>query len=228
MEENKSVNESKKTKEKAWKVKDLVYSFIILDLILIIVGLMVYMVFGKFEDPSIILDQVSFTSGIISIILATVAIIYAFLQSREATSQNRLVHQGLSTVNERIAQFTLIREDFDKMRKVFENQSNHVENSVGDIRDIMTDLKSIQQEQQDGSGSGALDIIDEKFKKIDDKLDKIEKSNKSTYSFSNKYDSILNRKVDYSNIDFSDQYITVDSLKRSQPNVKLVWNDEEK
>lgn len=137
-------NEEKDITEKKEKVtkKDLIYGFIILDLVLLIVGLIVAFVFGEYEDPKVIIDQISFTASITSIILAGIAIVYAFFQSREASSQSSLVHEGLKQINERIAQFTTIKEEVILLRKDWDIQSKQINSSVESIKEVSASLNN--------------------------------------------------------------------------------------
>ncbi|OHR66536.1 hypothetical protein HMPREF3291_01500 [Bacillus sp. HMSC76G11] len=185
-------------------IKKSVLVFIILQLILIIIGLIVYLVFGKFTQPTVILDQVSFTSGIISIILAVVAIVYAFLQSREASSQNKLVHEGLLHINKRIEQFTSIKEDFNSMTKVLEKQSAEVNASVEKVNNIVNDIQELSTQIQD---KGELsEDIEKDLQVINAELKEIKKNNQtnSYNKYSNKFGDLL-----------SNQNFTFDSSKPS-------------
>jgi len=107
--------------------KELVAWFIIFDLICIIIGLITW----KFSSAKEIIDQVSFAAGICSILLALLAIVYAFFQSNNSSEQYSFLRANINKIEQeqttaRFIAEILTRNNDDLRRLVSEEKSEDV------------------------------------------------------------------------------------------------------
>ncbi|MGD6876148.1 hypothetical protein [Bacillus infantis] len=97
-------------KEKISK-KDIIYIFIILQLIIFLIALTVIFISVKVTDPSTLINQISLVSGIASIILAFVAIIYAFFQSYSSGKQNKSLEDLVSKISNKVEEIGPLKQE---------------------------------------------------------------------------------------------------------------------
>lgn len=95
--------------------KDLIYCFIIFDLILLLAGLFTW----KFRDSQDVINQVSLISSISSILLALVAIIYAFFQTISANKQSDTVHNTLIKIEEKVNELGRVKDELSTIKDEF-------------------------------------------------------------------------------------------------------------
>lgn len=76
--------------------KELLSWFVIFDLICVIIGLLTWR-FSSFQE---IVDQVTFAAGVSSILLALLAIVYAFLQSNMSLDQYAFLRANLTKIDQ--------------------------------------------------------------------------------------------------------------------------------
>ncbi|SDZ00548.1 hypothetical protein [Thermoactinomyces sp. DSM 45892] len=135
--------------------KDLIYLFLAIDLILILIAVVVW----KYSDAQLLVDQISFGSSIASIILAVVAMIYAFFQTQEASSQNAIVQEALYKISSQVDELNAIRDEINSFRLeqvAMKEQVVSIANNLGDIsvqKDIpesaKKELKNVQEQLKD-------------------------------------------------------------------------------
>ncbi|MCR8635762.1 hypothetical protein [Paenibacillus radicis (ex Xue et al. 2023)] len=149
--------------------KDLVYWFIILDLILAVSGLLTW----KFKDSQDVINQISLVSSISSILLALVAIIYAFFQTLASTKQGDNQQRTLEKIEEKIVELGLIKDELAFIKNEF---VSFRESSKSDKIEIIATLDSYLK----ANNISLLDSLKEKH--IDIPIDiqnsVLEKSNK--------------------------------------------------
>lgn len=97
--------------------KDLIFTFIILQLLLIIGVLIVSFIFVKTTDSATLINQISLVSGVTSIILAFVAIIYAFFQSYSSGRQNKSLENLLSKVSDKVDEIGPLKKEVVDSKK---------------------------------------------------------------------------------------------------------------
>ncbi len=218
-------NSRKEIKEKKERItkKDLIYGFIILDLIILIIGLIIAFVFGKYEDPKVIIDQISFTASITSIILAGIAIVYAFFQSREASSQSSLVHEGLKQINERIAQFISIKDEVILLREDWNTQSQQIKNSVETIKGVSTSLEQISSSVAENGEKDPQKIKNE-LAELSKKMDKVVKDIESEKRNSNLSYGTYTFPSNNPKLKINDGYIsTSDLFTKKSDNIQIKY-----
>jgi hypothetical protein len=141
--------------------KDIIYWFIISDLVLIMIGMIVAFVFIKVPEPSLIIDQISFASSITSIMLAVIAIVYAFLQTNETSRQNTIVTSNLEKLDSKVTEFITIKQDFQVFR---ESDIPNMNTTIGEIKndlyrfreEIKANPIQISEEKENGDANQQL------------------------------------------------------------------------
>lgn len=124
-------------KEKSSK-KELVYIFIIIDLVILTVCLVTW----KFKDSQDIINQISLVSSVSSILLALVAIIYAFFQTLASTKQNDQMQSTLSNINKKITELGDIKDEFSQIKDEF---NSFRESSKSDKLEILGMISQYQE-----------------------------------------------------------------------------------
>jgi hypothetical protein len=105
--------------EKKFKVRDLIFLFIIFDLFFVVVFVVTLYLKKYVVDYSLIMDQISLASSLISIILAIVAIIYAFLQSIDSGKQSRTIEILLSKMGQKVDEIGPLKQEvLDSKREI--------------------------------------------------------------------------------------------------------------
>ncbi|MBP2635536.1 MAG: hypothetical protein H6Q72_1443 [Firmicutes bacterium] len=138
--------------------KELLAWFVIIDLVAVTVGIAAW----KFSQAQEVVDQIGFASSLASIIMAALAIIYAFFQTNASTEQNTLLQlnvqkigeqvNALSGISTEIAQF---RSNFDERMKIVTSlkdeylQSNKsIQDSINTIAEITNKLGSVDKNDE--------------------------------------------------------------------------------
>ncbi|QDQ03161.1 hypothetical protein FOH38_23470 [Lysinibacillus fusiformis] len=109
--------------EKKITKTNLILGFIIFDLVAVLITLATW----RAKDSQQIINEVSLWSGIASIILAIVAIGFAFLQSYQSTKQSIEVYNALEKINEKVKGI------------------NDIKSQVSEIKDNLTLKATIEQ-----------------------------------------------------------------------------------
>lgn len=133
--------------------KDLIFGFIIFYLINVIVLLVIW----KIGTPKEILDQVSFASSISSILLALIAIVYAFIQSKDASEQHHTVQKMLHGIMDQVQklenikeELSLIKDDFGLFKSDSKSDKTEILQAIKTLKGIYNPKAVFQQleEQQ--------------------------------------------------------------------------------
>jgi hypothetical protein len=132
-----------KDNNKKLEKKDLYYGFSIIYLVSILVAVIVW----KYSDSKILVDQISFASSIASIILAVVAMIYAFFQTKESSSQNVIVQETLHKISQRVDELMAIRGDISEFKSSQESMLSTL-NSISISIDSISDEKDVPETVQ--------------------------------------------------------------------------------
>lgn len=125
--------------------KDLLYGFIIFDLILAMIGMMVW----KFYTAEELIIQISFGSTIASILLAVVAMVYSYIQSYESSGQQAVVQLALSKISDKVDELASIRDELNSLRNdaqranetILSTLNGFMDETLNDIESIFTSLK---------------------------------------------------------------------------------------
>ncbi|OJE32988.1 hypothetical protein BAQ47_25525 [Bacillus tropicus] len=172
-------------------VKDVILWNAIFILSVCIIGMITIYVTNVVIDAKSLIEQISFASSFVSIILAIMAMIYAFFQARESSQQNIQVQHSLGKLDERIIELISIKGEFSTLNSAIEEQSKWINNSVEELKHVMDDFKEAVEVSQKESDPGLKNKIEE----IEKNLDKIQKSKKkaddSFYNFNFSRDPVI-------------------------------------
>ncbi|HFJ9448209.1 hypothetical protein JOY42_26045 [Bacillus tropicus] len=172
-------------------VKDVILWNAIFILSMCIIGMITIYVTNVVIDAKSLIEQISFASSFVSIILAIMAMIYAFFQARESSQQNIQVQHSLGKLDERIIELISIKGEFSALNSAIEEQSKWINNSVEELKHVMDDFKEAVEVSQKESDPGLKNKIEE----IEKNLDKIQKSKKkaddSFYNFNFSRDPVI-------------------------------------
>jgi uncharacterized membrane protein len=95
------------------KTPIIILTFIIIDLVVVLITLATW----RAKDSQQIINEVSLWSGLASIILAIVAIGFAFLQSYQSTKQSVEVYNALEKINEKVKEISIIKSQVIEIRE---------------------------------------------------------------------------------------------------------------
>jgi hypothetical protein len=193
--------------------KDIIYWFIIFDLVIFLIGLIVFIVFNEVTDPKIIIDLISFSSSVASILLAIVAIIYAFLQTNESSRHNTIIKANIDKLDSKMSEFISIKQDFETFRtsdlvsmnekiadisdaiKALEQKA---EIDLSEIDILTTDhIKNPDTEELRAKIKGYQDELKTELRQLEDKVLDLKSNNKKKFNF--RYDIFIttNRELTY-------------------------------
>lgn len=196
--------------------KDLFYWLVIL-----LAGMILIFVWKVGEQDTLI-NQFSLAGSVSSILLALIAIAYAFFQTNDASNENKLMIQTLDKIREEVEQLGSVNESLINVRNEFfdfkkstEDNNNKIINSIETIKDDIN-LDFIYR------------IIEEKYGEIDeDTKYKIEKSyNKE---FENKLDKYkneafrINSSTQATMINYINSHVEVGEVINEKDLIEFVW-----
>ncbi|ANE46305.1 hypothetical protein SY83_08475 [Paenibacillus swuensis] len=111
--------------------KDLIYLFIITDLVLFMILVSVW----RFHSAQELINQISFGSTLASILLALVAMVYSYFQSFESSNQNRQVQQALHQISSKVDEFKEIKQELSDMRRDSKESNDHLISMLNKVTD---------------------------------------------------------------------------------------------
>jgi hypothetical protein len=150
-------------KEKFTKT-NLVLGFIIIDLILLIVGIFTWKLYTYKE----VIDQMSLVASISSILLALVAIVYAFFQTFSSSKQGEQLQNTLSNIDKKINELNEIKDEFGVIKDEFGLFRETSTNDKMELLKVITDMDSKMQ----GSIESVFNTLKEKQIEVPDELKK--------------------------------------------------------
>jgi len=109
--------------------KELLAWFIIIDLVAITVGIAAW----KFSQAKEVVDQIGFASSLASIIMAALAIIYAFFQTNASTEQNTLLQLNVQKIGEQVKDLSGISTEIAQFRTNFNERMQVISSIQGDL-----------------------------------------------------------------------------------------------
>lgn len=143
---------------------DIFYWFLIIDLIVVVIAVLAW----RAKNATEIINAVSVGSGMASILLALVAIVYAFLQTESSSRQNSNLQSTLSHINQKVHELGVIKDDLTSMKT-----------ELVSFRDLSTtqnenvlDLISKLQKQDMSSVEGTIEKLREKKVDISETVQK--------------------------------------------------------
>ncbi|MCS7460715.1 hypothetical protein N0M98_11225 [Paenibacillus doosanensis] len=102
--------------------KDLIFSFIIIDLTIVTIGALSW----KFGSARELIDQISFGSALSTILLAIVAMVYSYVQALEASGHNMLVQQALGRIIDKVDEFAHMKEELLALKQDTRTYNEHI------------------------------------------------------------------------------------------------------
>ncbi|MGG3840778.1 hypothetical protein ABEV00_27615 [Paenibacillus thiaminolyticus] len=106
--------------------RELIFIFVIVDLFLVVSGLVTAFVLIKVTEPEEIINQITLGIGITSIVLAFVAIIYAFIQSYSSVIQNENVNKALTQITGKVEDLVTLKLDMVELKNEVSSQITEV------------------------------------------------------------------------------------------------------
>ncbi|NIK67953.1 hypothetical protein [Paenibacillus sp. BK720] len=158
--------------------RELIYWFIIFDLILLITGALTW----KFKNSQDVINQISLVSSISSILLALVAIVYAFFQSQDSSKQSGQLQNTLMKINDKIEELTEIK---DELRSIKDEFYSFRADSKSDIAQIHTLL----EEQKDILTNDVINKLKEKQVDIPEEIENDVKNEVTTKEYLSLYEA---------------------------------------
>lgn len=183
-------------------VKTVILWNVIFILSMCVLGMFTIYVTNVVIDAKTLIEQISFAASFISIILAIMAMIYAFFQARESSQQNIQVQSSLGKIDEKIKELISIKSEFSALNSAMGEQSKWINNSVEELKHVMEDFKETVEK---GPGKDDQDIK-RKLKEMEMNLNKIQESKKETESGSYRFKNLYGTTP----VDLEDVKINVD------------------
>lgn len=129
-------NEDKEYSNKKYLTnKDFVYWIIYLS------SIIVFLLVWKWDDEQQLTNQISLVGSVSSILLALVAIGYAFFQSQTSSKENNLMLQTLLKINNEIDKLETVNNSLSSLRIDFSNMKDESSIFQGKIEDTLKNLK---------------------------------------------------------------------------------------
>lgn len=142
---------------------------IISILIIIIIGIIAV----RLSDNIEIVNVISIGAGLVSMVLGIVAIIYAFIQSRESGEQNRQLNVNLNKIDNRIYTLDEIIKDMKIVKNKIEQFKISSEDNFNNLAYLITNtINSAKYEElgNDNELKRDIDIIYEELYNVLDEL----------------------------------------------------------
>ncbi|MBH0346349.1 hypothetical protein BK731_16710 [Bacillus thuringiensis serovar muju] len=157
---------------------------VIVILALLLLGMITIFTTGIMTEGKVLIDQISFASSLTSIILAIMAMIYAFFQARESSQQNVQVQSSLNKIDDKVFELFTMKEDVSSLKKDIELQSEGVSSSISDIKEVIGEIKETASELKTPDATE----YNQKISAVEKKVNQLEKenqivNNKGKYTF---------------------------------------------
>lgn len=146
---------------------------VIVILALLLLGMITIFTKGIMIEGKVLIDQISFASSLTSIILAIMAMIYAFFQARESSQQNVQVQSSLNKIDDKVFELFTMKEDVSSLKKDIELQSEGVSSSISDIKEVIGEIKETAGELKTPDATE----YNQKISAVEKKIDQLEKKN---------------------------------------------------
>lgn len=146
--------------------KDIIFGFITFDLI----GFICFLIVWKLGTTQDIVNQLSLASSISSILLALVAIIYAYMQTNETSRQNMQVQDALNKITEKVESVVLIRNEFESFRE--DNKLNN-ESMIKQIEGIRKSFEPIENLSPQSDPGMVQETVKKQMEIINEQLNEL-------------------------------------------------------
>jgi RNA polymerase sigma factor (sigma-70 family) len=146
-----------------WSSKDWKWLFGILIGIIII---LVTAILSKYNLG----EYFSFASSMVSIILAIIAIIYAFMESNKSSESNRHSQNVLHEIDKKVLELGDLLTEIEKMKNELVAFKNDSKSNFDNILDILQNYQNVSSQifkelKEDDTGNSYIDEIEKKFNK---------------------------------------------------------------
>ncbi|MHA4180664.1 hypothetical protein ACX168_31120 [Bacillus cereus] len=148
----------------------------IIMLLLLLMGMIAIFVTGYTTNGKVLIDQISFASSLASILLAIMAMVYAFFQAKESSQQSLQVNSSLEKIDGKIIELVTIKDEISSLRSILEEQSEWINNSTEELENIVIDFKGTTEKNPKEN----KDELQRKIEDIEAKLNKIQENKKKT------------------------------------------------
>ena len=148
----------------------------IIILLLLLMGMIAIFVTGYTTNGKVLIDQISFASSLASILLAIMAMVYAFFQAKETSQQSLQVNSSLEKIDGKIIELVTIKDEISSLRSILEEQSEWINNSTEELENIVIDFKGTTEKNPKEN----KDELQRKIEDIEAKLNKIQENKKKT------------------------------------------------
>lgn len=143
--------------------RELIFIFVIIQLVLICGGLLAAYFFGRVTDTTAIVNQISLVSSFTSIILALVAIIYAFFQSYSSSKQNQMLYGTLGKINQKIKELVSLKTDVADLKNDLTTQLASV---LGGVTETKVTVENSVPDENKEEINNKLSSIEDRIKDI--------------------------------------------------------------
>ncbi|MBU8733447.1 hypothetical protein KM915_25885 [Cytobacillus oceanisediminis] len=148
----------------------MIFIFIIIQFIILTTILALAFIFIKVTDSGTLINQISLVSGVTSIILAFVAIIYAFIQSYNATKQNSAINGTLEKVSLKVNELITLKTDIADLKENLPLKLTHL---IQNIEETKESVESVE------AGGGSKDVIYTRLDELQNSLEELYLKSKS-------------------------------------------------
>ncbi|MFJ8216076.1 hypothetical protein [Bacillus cereus] len=185
----------------------------IVILAFLLLGMITIFTTGIMIEGKVLIDQISFASSLTSIILAIMAMIYAFFQARESSQQNVQVQSSLNKIDDKVFELFTIKEDVSSLKKDLELQSEGVSSSISAIKGVVGEIKETAGDLKTPDATEYRQRLNE----VEKMIDQLEKKNKM---FNDKgknttFVSLTDKEKDQNFSDLYNKYMLQNLLKGS-------------
>ncbi|MET1177553.1 hypothetical protein ABG775_06205 [Peribacillus simplex] len=155
---------------KKLSIREIVFTFIIIQFIILTTLLVLAFIFIKVTDSTTLVNQISLVSGVTSIILSVVAIIYAFIQSYSSSKQNTTVNNALDKVSDKVNELVTLKTDIADLKENLPYKLSHM------IQNIEETKESVENTEAEGVSK---DIIYSRLQELQNSLEDMLSKSKS-------------------------------------------------
>jgi hypothetical protein len=147
----------------------MIFIFIIIQLVIGITIVALAFIFIKVTDSGTLINQISLVSSVTSIMLAFVAIIYAFIQSYNATKQNSAINGTLEKVSFKVNELITLKTDIADLKENLPLKLTHLIQNIEETKESVENAKD---------GSESKDVIYARLDELQNSLEELYQKSK--------------------------------------------------
>ncbi|WP_134705105.1 hypothetical protein [Ammoniphilus sp. YIM 78166] len=149
------------------------------DFIYWIIGLVIAFILSitwRGGDNTILVNQISLASGFASIILAVVAIIYAFYQSKTSSEKDVLVQSVLIKIRDKVDELEVISHQLTSLQESWQSSSSNMlgvmQEMNASIGSLSSEVRAIYENEADIGDKTKLETVLDKLERMQNDLNK--------------------------------------------------------